>query len=91
VRLEKHGYSNGLGMKPHLKKQWCIPAHSNAEFVWRIEDVLDVYTCPYDPLRPQICMDETSKQLLRDTRAGPCLWSQEESSVETTTTSVEGL
>jgi DDE superfamily endonuclease len=27
-----------------------------------------VYTRPYDPLRPQVCMDETSKQLLRDTR-----------------------
>ena len=23
---------------------------------------------PYDPLRPQVCMDETSKQLLRETR-----------------------
>jgi transposase len=33
-----------------------------------MEDVLDVYTRPYDPLRPQVCMDETSKQLLRDTR-----------------------
>jgi hypothetical protein len=31
-----------------------------------MEDVLEVYTRPYDPLRPQICMDETSKQLLRD-------------------------
>jgi hypothetical protein len=31
-----------------------------------MEDVLDVYTRPYDPLRPQVCMDETSKQLLRD-------------------------
>ena len=31
-----------------------------------MEDVLEVYTRPYDPHRPQICMDETSKQLLRD-------------------------
>ena len=31
-----------------------------------MEDVLDVYTRPYDPRYPQICMDETSKQLLRD-------------------------
>jgi len=31
-----------------------------------MEDVLDVYTQPYDPLRPQVCMDETSKQLLSD-------------------------
>ena len=33
-----------------------------------MEDILEVYTRPYDPLRPQVCMDETSKQLLRDTR-----------------------
>lgn len=33
-----------------------------------MEDVLEVYTRPYDPLRPQICLDETSKQLLRDTK-----------------------
>ena len=33
-----------------------------------MEDVLDVYTRPYDPLRPQICMDETSRQLLRDAK-----------------------
>jgi hypothetical protein len=36
--------------------------------VWRMEDVLELYTRPYDPLRPQICMDEVSKQLLRDAR-----------------------
>ena len=34
-----------------------------------MEDVLDVYTRPYDPRRPLVCMDEVSKQLLRDTRA----------------------
>ena len=33
-----------------------------------MEDVLEVYTRPYDPLRPVVCMDETSKQLLRDGR-----------------------
>ena len=35
-----------------------------------MEDVLEVYKRPYDPKRPQVCMDETSKQLLADTR-GP--------------------
>src|SRR4051812_39735447 len=34
-----------------------------------MEDVLAVYTRPYDPKRPQVCMDEASKQLLRDSRA----------------------
>ena len=31
-----------------------------------MEDVLDVYTRPYDPRRPQVCFDETSRQLLGD-------------------------
>jgi hypothetical protein len=34
-----------------------------------MEDVLEVYTRPYDPRFPQVCMDEISKQLLRDARA----------------------
>jgi hypothetical protein len=33
-----------------------------------MEDVLDVYPRPYDPLRPQVCLDETSKQLVAETR-----------------------
>lgn len=33
-----------------------------------MEDVLEVYTRPYDPRYPQVGMDEISKQLLRDTR-----------------------
>ncbi len=33
-----------------------------------MEDVLDVYKRPYDPKRPQICLDETSKQLVGETR-----------------------
>jgi hypothetical protein len=31
-----------------------------------MEDVLAVYTRPYDPRRPQICLDETSRQLLAE-------------------------
>ncbi len=33
-----------------------------------MEDVLEVYKRPFDPRFPQVCMDEVSKQLLRDTR-----------------------
>lgn len=33
-----------------------------------MEDVLDLYQEPYDPRRPVICMDETSKQLVAETR-----------------------
>ena len=34
--------------------------------MWHMEDVLDVYVRPYDPRRPQVCLDETSRQLLGD-------------------------
>ena len=33
-----------------------------------MEDVLSVYTRPYDPKRPQICLDERPVQLLADVR-----------------------
>jgi hypothetical protein len=33
-----------------------------------MEDVLEVSTRPYDPTRPQVCMDEASQQVLKDTR-----------------------
>src|SRR5215472_12835259 len=34
-----------------------------------MEDVLEVYTRPHDPARPLLCLDETSKQLVAETRA----------------------
>ena len=33
-----------------------------------MEEVLAVYTRPYDPTRPVVCLDETSKQLVSETR-----------------------
>src|SRR6185295_13623158 len=33
-----------------------------------MEDVLAVYTRPHDPHRPLVCLDETSKQLIAETR-----------------------
>lgn len=33
-----------------------------------MEDVLDVYERPYDPRCPQVCLDETSKQLVGEVR-----------------------
>jgi len=34
-----------------------------------MEDVLGVYTRPYDPKRPQVCLDERPVQLIGETRA----------------------
>jgi hypothetical protein len=33
-----------------------------------MEDVLEVYHRPHDPARPVVCLDETSKQLITETR-----------------------
>ena len=56
-------------LKPHRKQQWVIPPDANAAFVATMEDVLEVYQRPHDPQRPLVCLDETSKQLIIETRA----------------------
>src|SRR3954447_13983519 len=48
---------------------WCIPPGGDGEFVAAMEDVLDVYHRPYDPRRPQVCLDESSKQLVGEIRS----------------------
>ena len=40
----------------------------SSEYVAAMEDVLDLYAEPHDPQRPVVCFDETSTQLLADTR-----------------------
>lgn len=37
-----------------------------------MEDILEVYQRPYDPLRPVVCIDETNKQLIKEERV-PCI------------------
>jgi hypothetical protein len=45
-----------------------IPPDANAAFVAGMEDVLEVYQRPHDPACPVVCLDETSKQLVKETR-----------------------
>lgn len=47
---------------------WVIPPKANAEFVAAMEDVLEVYSRPYDPAYPVFCMDEQPIQLTKETR-----------------------
>jgi hypothetical protein len=61
-----HAEKNQL--PPHLKQYWAIPPEHSAEFVAAMEDVLEVYQRPLDPAHPVICLDETSKQLVGETR-----------------------
>lgn len=51
------------GMKPWLKKMWCVPKIDD-EYRERMGDVLDLYAKPYDAEEPVICMDEKPTQLL---------------------------
>jgi len=46
---------------------WCI-GELTAEYRRRMYELLDLYSRPHDPREPVICMDEKSKQLLRETR-----------------------
>ena len=46
-----------------------IPPAQSAEFVCAMEDVLEVYQRPYDENEALVCMDETSKQQVKETRA----------------------
>ncbi len=55
-------------MIPWHEKTWCIPPTADAEFVARMEDLLELYQLPYDPLCPVVCMDELCKQLIAETR-----------------------
>jgi len=54
---------------------WCIPPEADASFVCAMEDVLTIYKRSYDKDIPVVCMDETNKQLIAETRiaipAGP--------------------
>jgi DDE superfamily endonuclease len=51
-----------------LKEQWCIPPKASAAFVCAMENVLTVYQRPLDSAYPVVCVDETSKQLVKETR-----------------------
>jgi hypothetical protein len=48
---------------------WCIP-EASAEYVACMEDVLDLYEHPYDPLHPVVCYDEWRRALIGESRTG---------------------
>ncbi|MHC4047943.1 IS630 family transposase [Bradyrhizobium sp. 23AC] len=55
-------------LQPHRRQCWVIPPKANGAFVAAMEDVLAVYTRPHDGDCPLVCLDETSKQLIAETR-----------------------
>src|SRR5258708_2689742 len=76
VRLTAHETLSGdtvgrrlaeMKLKPWQEKMWCIPA-VNAEYVARMEDVLDLYAETPDRRRPVVGFDETPRQLIGEAR-----------------------
>ena len=45
-------------------KTWCFPKEASGDYVYHMEDVLNLYAQPYDALAPAVCMDEASRQLI---------------------------
>ena len=54
-------------LKPWRKDMWCIP-QVDAEYVARLEDVLDLYAEEPDPKHPVGCFDESPVQLIGEVR-----------------------
>jgi len=54
-------------LKPWRKDMWCIP-RIDADYVARMEDVLDLYAEAPDPKRPVVCFDESPIQLIGEVR-----------------------
>jgi len=54
-------------LKPWRRDMWCIPK-VDAEYVARMEDVLDLYAEAPDPTRPVVCFDESPTQLIGEVR-----------------------
>jgi transposase len=54
-------------LKPWQKKMWCIPT-VNAEYVARMEDVLDLYAEQPSLNEPVVSFDESPVQLIGETR-----------------------
>lgn len=47
---------------------WVIPPEASSEFVANMEDVLDIYSRPYNPTVPVLCMDEQPVQLVQEVK-----------------------
>jgi transposase len=54
-------------LKPWRRDMWCIP-QVDAEYVARMEDVLDLYAEEPNPKRPVVCFDESPTQLIGEVR-----------------------
>lgn len=71
VRDGATGSKENAVEKTWKRLQWGIPPARSGESVAHMERVPDVYKPPYDRRHPLICVDETPRQLTRETRLPP--------------------
>jgi len=70
TRISRHTIGRRLAendLKPWQQKMWCVPK-VDAEYVARMEDVLDLYTQRPAPGTAVICVDESPRQLISEVR-----------------------
>jgi transposase len=70
ARISRHTIGRRLeenDLKPWQRKMWCVP-RIDAEYVARMEDVLELYTTPPAPGTAVVCVDESPRQLVGEVR-----------------------
>jgi hypothetical protein len=70
ARISRHTIGRRLAendLKPWQQKMWCVPK-IDAEYVARMEDVLDLYTQPPAVGTAVLCVDESPRQLIGEVR-----------------------
>lgn len=70
ARISRHTIGRRLAendLKPWQQKMWCVPK-VDAEYVARMEDVLELYTEPPPPGTAVLCVDESPRQLVGEVR-----------------------
>ena len=55
-------------IKPRQSQTWLIPPEQDSDFVAAMEKVLELYKMPYNSAFPVVCMDESPKQLIGETK-----------------------
>lgn len=71
AQISRHTIGRRLAendLKPWQQKMWCVPK-IDAEYVARMEDVLDLYTRPPVPGTAVLCVDESPRQLIGEVRS----------------------
>jgi transposase len=70
ARISRHTIGRRLAendLKPWQQKMWCVPK-IDAEYVARMENVLDLYTHPPAAGMAVVCVDESPRQLIGEVR-----------------------